>query len=162
MCLEIHTTYRCSALAHSTDCFVRCCEQDATPRFYTHLSKPCSTPCLYNPDHLYLMVIFIRSPAVLSCSNPTSPPPAPSRQKVTPPAQLQDQPVEFVSARPAASTTASGRDYEFSLAGILKAAESTGYRVVDDPVCVCVCIFIKLNITAQSGPDILLIVILCH
>ena len=27
---------------------------------------------------------------------------------------------------------------------------------------VCVCVFIKLHITAQSGPVILLIVILCH
>ena len=29
-------------------------------------------------------------------------------------------------------------------------------------MCVCVCVFIKLHITAQSGPVILLIVILCH
>ena len=31
-----------------------------------------------------------------------------------------------------------------------------------DEVCVCVCVFVKLHTTAQSGPVILLIVILCH
>ena len=42
---------------------------------------------------------------------------------------------------------------------------SIGGRPVDyvgrkDTVCVCVCVFIKLHITTQSGPVIL--VILCH
>lgn len=38
----------------------------------------------------------------------------------------------------AAATAVAHRDYDFSLAGILKAAESSGYRVVDPQVCVCV------------------------
>ena len=32
--------------------------------------------------------------------------------------------------------------------------------ICPSPVCVCVCVFIKLHMTAQSGPVIL--VILCH
>ena len=41
-------------------------------------------------------------------------------------------------------------------------AEEEGGRLLTVKVCVCVCVFIKLYTTAQSGPGILLIVILCY
>lgn len=43
------------------------------------------------------------------------------------------------------ATVAAQRTYDFSLAGILKSAESSGYRIVDPQVCVCCCTCARLR-----------------
>lgn len=51
------------------------------------------------------------------------------------------------------ATLAAQRDYDFTLAGILKSAESSGYRIVDPQVCVVGCCYVVVAVAVVCVSD---------